>query len=71
MVTPLTGAAYAVARKHEEAIRHGVKRIKAEVRLGTGVPISEFAKFRSEFAAKITGGIDLDIAFFKPGVCLT
>ncbi len=57
MVTLLTGAAYAIAKKHEEAIKSGIKRIKADVRLGTGLPISEIAKFRSEFAEKITGGV--------------
>ncbi|WP_026962666.1 ParM/StbA family protein [Alicyclobacillus herbarius] len=57
MVTLLTGAAYAVARKHEAEIRAGLKRIKAHVYLGTGLPISEIAKFRAEFAAKITGGV--------------
>ncbi|PYI52507.1 hypothetical protein DLM86_20235 [Paenibacillus flagellatus] len=57
MVTLLTGAAYAVARKHEDAIKKGRKRIKAAVRLGTGLPISEIAKFRTEFAARITGSV--------------
>ncbi|GMA50786.1 hypothetical protein GCM10025857_21430 [Alicyclobacillus contaminans] len=57
MVTLLTGAAYAVAKKHEADIRRGVKRIKAAVQLGTGLPISEIAKFRTEFAAKITEGV--------------
>lgn len=57
MITLLTGAAYAVASKHEEAIKRGTKRIKAAVQLGTGLPISEIAKFRAEFAQKITGGI--------------
>ncbi len=57
MVTLLTGAAYAVAKKHEENIKRGVKRIKATVHLATGLPISEIAKFRTEFAAKITSGV--------------
>lgn len=57
IVTLLTAAAYAVARKHEDPIRSGTKRIKAAVKLGTGLPISEISKFRDEFAAKITGGV--------------
>ncbi|CAM3761639.1 ParM/StbA family protein [Alicyclobacillus pomorum] len=57
MVTLLTGAAYAVAKKHEENIKRGVKRIKATVHLAIGLPISEIAKFRTEFAAKITSGV--------------
>lgn len=57
IVTLLTAAAYAVAKKHEDAIAGGVKRIKAVVQLGTGLPISEIAKFRSEFAEKITSGV--------------
>ncbi|KIL41813.1 hypothetical protein SD70_04095 [Gordoniibacillus kamchatkensis] len=57
MITLLTGAAYAVACKHEEAIRSGAKRIKAAVQLGTGLPISEISKFRAEFAHRIASGI--------------
>lgn len=57
MVTLLTGAAYAVAKSNEEAIRDGVKRVKASIQLGTGLPISEIVKFRSELAAKITSGV--------------
>ncbi len=57
MVTLLTGAAYAVAAKHKEAIQKGTKRIKALVQLGTGLPISEIVKFRDEFASKITSGV--------------
>jgi hypothetical protein len=57
MVTLLTAAAYAIAKKHEDAIRRGKKRIKAAVNLGTGLPIREITKFREEFAQKITGGV--------------
>jgi len=57
IVTLLTGAAYAVAKKHQRAIQDGTKRIKASVQLGTGLPISEIAKFRTEFAAKIVNGV--------------
>lgn len=59
MVTLLTAAAYAIAKKHEDAIKRGNKslRIKAAVNLGTGLPIREITKFRDEFAQKITGGI--------------
>ncbi|NOU87282.1 hypothetical protein GC102_16035 [Paenibacillus sp. LMG 31460] len=57
MVTLLTAAAYAIAKKHEDAIRRGKKRIKAAVNLGTGLPIREITKFREEFANKITGGV--------------
>jgi hypothetical protein len=57
MVTLLTAAAYAVARKHESEIKQGKKRIKARVNLGTGLPIQEIAKFREEYADKITKGI--------------
>ncbi|XEC95143.1 hypothetical protein AB6A23_00710 [Paenibacillus tarimensis] len=57
MVTLLTASAYAIARKHVEAIEGGKKRIKAAVKLGTGLPISEISKFRNEFARKITGGV--------------
>ena len=57
MVTLLTGAAYAIAAKHERDIAKGVKRFKASVHLGIGLPISEIAKFRSEFAEKITSGV--------------
>ncbi|WDL95104.1 ParM/StbA family protein [Alicyclobacillus sp. ALC3] len=57
LVTLLTGAAYAVAKKHETEIRRGVRRIKAAVNLGTGLPISEITKFRTEFADKLQGGV--------------
>lgn len=57
MVTLLTGAAYAIASKHEKDIARGVTRIKASVQLGVGLPISEIAKFRQEFADKITSGV--------------
>jgi Alp7A C-terminal domain len=57
MVTLLTGAAYAIATKHENDIARGVKRIKASVQLGIGLPISEIAKFRQTFAEKITSGV--------------
>ncbi|NRF90149.1 ParM/StbA family protein [Paenibacillus frigoriresistens] len=57
MVTLLTAAAYAIAKKHEDAIKRGKKRIKAAVNLGTGLPIREITKFREEFANKITGGV--------------
>lgn len=57
MVTLLTAAAYAIAKKHEDAIKRGKKRIKAAVNLGTGLPIREITKFREEFAHKITGGV--------------
>lgn len=57
MATLLAGAAYAVALKHRDAILKGTRRIKASVQLGTGLPISEIVKFRTEFAAKITNGI--------------
>ncbi|WP_409343585.1 hypothetical protein [Paenibacillus sp. MBLB4367] len=57
MVTLLTAAAYAIAKKHEDVIKQGKTRIKAQVNLGTGLPISEVAKFRSEFAHKITHGV--------------
>lgn len=57
MVTLLTAAAYAVAKKHEAAVVSGVKRIKTDVKLGTGLPISEIAKFRTELAEKITSGV--------------
>ncbi|MDR6552407.1 ParM/StbA family protein [Paenibacillus qinlingensis] len=57
MVTLLTAAAYAIATKHVDAIKRGKNRIKAAVRLGTGLPIREITKFSEEFAHKITGGI--------------
>jgi hypothetical protein len=57
MVTLLTAAAYAIAKKHEDAIKRGKRRIKAAVNLGTGLPIREITKFREEFAQKITGGV--------------
>jgi hypothetical protein len=57
MVTLLTAAAYSIAKKHEDAIKRGKKRIKAAVNLGTGLPIREITKFREEFANKITGGV--------------
>lgn len=57
IVTLLTSAAYAIATKHEQDIARGVKRIKASVQLGIGLPISEIAKFRQVFAAKITSGV--------------
>lgn len=57
MVTLLTAAAYAIATKHEDAIKRGKNRIKAAVHLGTGLPIREITKFSEEFAQKITGGV--------------
>lgn len=57
MVTLLTAAAYAIAAKHEEDIKRGKNRIKAKVNLGTGLPIQEIAKFREEYADKITSGV--------------
>jgi hypothetical protein len=57
MVTLLTAAAYAIAMKHEDAIKSGKTRIKAAVNLGTGLPIREITNFREEFARKITGGV--------------
>lgn len=57
MVTLLAAAAYAVATKSEQAIAMGTKRIKAAVQLGTGLPISEIAKFRTDLADKITAGV--------------
>ncbi|CAH1227227.1 hypothetical protein PAECIP111891_06101 [Paenibacillus allorhizoplanae] len=57
MVTLLTAAAYAIATKHEDAIKRGKNRIKATVHLGTGLPIREITKFSEEFAQKITGGV--------------
>ncbi|NQX61716.1 ParM/StbA family protein [Paenibacillus qinlingensis] len=57
MVTLLTAAAYAIATKHEDAIKRGKNRIKATVQLGTGLPIREITKFSEEFAQKITGGV--------------
>ena len=57
MVTLLTAAAYAVASKHAADIKRGVRRIKAKVNLGTGLPIQEIAKFREAYAAKITAGV--------------
>ena len=56
MVTLLTAGAYAVATKHRAEIKRGARRIKAQVRLGTGLPIQEIAKFREEYAEKITAG---------------
>ncbi|MFD0674656.1 hypothetical protein [Cohnella sp. GCM10027633] len=57
IVTLLTAAAYAVAKKHEEDIRRGRKHIKADVDLGTGLPIREITKFREPFARRIAGGV--------------
>jgi hypothetical protein len=57
MVTLLTAAAYAIATKHENAIKRGKNRIKATVYLGTGLPIREITKFSEEFAQKIIGGV--------------
>ncbi|SDO54301.1 hypothetical protein SAMN04487897_11675 [Paenibacillus sp. yr247] len=57
MVTLLTAAAYAIAKKHEDAVKRGKNRIKATVNLGTGLPIREITKFSEEFAQKITGGV--------------
>ncbi|MGO4537755.1 Alp7A family actin-like protein [Paenibacillus sp. 2TAB19] len=57
MVTLLTAAAYAVASKHGDDIKRGKNRIKAKVNLGTGLPIQEIAKFREEYADKITAGV--------------
>jgi hypothetical protein len=57
IVTLLTAAAYAIAMKHQDAIKRGKNRIKAAVNLGTGLPIREITNFRDLFAQKITGGI--------------
>jgi hypothetical protein len=57
MVTLLTAAAYAIAKKNEDAIKRGKNRIKAAVNLGTGLPIREITRFSEEYAQKITGGV--------------
>ncbi|WP_164821336.1 ParM/StbA family protein [Paenibacillus koleovorans] len=67
MVTLLTATAYAVAKKHEDAIRRGKTRIKALVNLGTGLPIREITKFSQEFADKITGGVHSITFITTPG----
>jgi hypothetical protein len=67
MVTLLTAAAYAIAKKHEEAIKRGKNRIKAAVHLGTGLPIREITKFSEEFAQKITGGVHSVTFVTTPG----
>ncbi|SFJ21430.1 hypothetical protein SAMN02799624_03636 [Paenibacillus sp. UNC496MF] len=67
MVTLLTAAAYAVAKKHEDAIARGKNRIKAAVNLGTGLPIREITKFSEEFAQKIAGGVHSVAFVTTPG----
>lgn len=54
-VALLTAAAYAVAKKHEQEIKNGVKRIRAKVYLGTSLPVGEFAAYKDEFQQKLVG----------------
>jgi hypothetical protein len=57
IVTMLAVSAYAIAKKHEKQIKQGAKRIRAQVNMGTGLPISEFSKFRQDFIDKISSGV--------------
>jgi hypothetical protein len=55
LVTLLTAAAYAVAKKEEAMIRQGAQRIHAKVYLGTGLPVGEYLAYKDSFADKLTG----------------
>lgn len=61
MITTLGALAYALATKHQEEIAKGVKRIRAQVQLGIGLPIAEVSEAAS-FADKLTRGVHM-VAF--------
>ncbi|WAH36921.1 ParM/StbA family protein [Alicyclobacillus dauci] len=61
MITTLGALAYAIAEKHEKQIENGVRRIRAHVHLGIGLPIAEVGEAQS-FADKLTRGVHM-VAF--------
>jgi len=61
LITTFTTIAYAVAEKHKEDIIRGVKRIRADVKLGIGLPIAEVYEAQ-KLAEKLTNGVHI-VAF--------
>lgn len=61
MITTLGALAYAIATKHQADIAKGVRRIRAQVQLGIGLPIAEVSE-ASSFADKLTRGTHM-VAF--------
>ncbi|MFB5190962.1 ParM/StbA family protein [Alicyclobacillus fastidiosus] len=61
MITTLGALAYAIATKHAADIENGVKRIRAQVKLGIGLPIAEVSEAQA-FSDKLTRGVHM-VAF--------
>ena len=61
MITTLTAIAYAVAAKHAHEIAAGTKKIRADVKLGIGLPIAEVAEAHA-VEEKLTRGVHI-VAF--------
>jgi hypothetical protein len=61
MITTLGALAYALATKHQADIANGLRRIRAQVQLGIGLPIAEVSEANS-FADKLTRGVHM-VAF--------
>lgn len=55
MITTLGALAYAIATKHQPDIENGIRRIRANVQLGIGLPIAEVSE-AAAFADKLTRG---------------
>ncbi|MCY0887087.1 MAG: ParM/StbA family protein [Alicyclobacillaceae bacterium] len=67
MITTLTMLAFATAMKNQQAISAGVRRLRADVQLGIGLPIAEVAE-AAVLEARLTSGVHTVVFKSTPGL---